>query len=55
MTIIKANGADADVVQIGTGKNLVLLHSLLTDRSAFDKVAPALAKTRRVSLVNLDG
>ncbi len=33
----------------------MLLHSLLADRTAFDRVAPALAKKRRVTLVNLPG
>src|SRR5258708_6366692 len=44
-----------DVVQIGKGRNLVLLHSLLSDRTAFDRIAPRLAAERRVWLVNLPG
>jgi len=44
-----------DVQQMGQGRNLVLLHSLLSDRTAFDRVAPRLAKERRVWLVNLPG
>jgi pimeloyl-ACP methyl ester carboxylesterase len=32
-----------------------MLHSLLADRSAFDRVVPALAKKHRVTLVNLPG
>ena len=55
MPVVKTIGADLDVVQTGTGRDLVLLHSLLTDRSAFDLVAPPLAKTRRLTLVNLPG
>jgi 3-oxoadipate enol-lactonase len=55
MTIIKVNGTDVDVVQTGAGRDLILLHSLLTDRSAFDRVTPLLSKKRRVSLVNLPG
>ena len=55
MPVVIADGADLDVVQMGQGRDLVLLHSLLADRSAFDKVAPALAQTRRVWLVNLPG
>lgn len=55
MPVVKADGADIDIVQMGRGRDLVLLHSLLTDRSAFDKVAPALAQTHRLSLVNLPG
>jgi len=55
MAIVKANGADLDILQAGAGRDLVLLHSLLTDRTAFDLVVPGLAKTRRLTLVNLPG
>src|SRR5262245_37705772 len=55
MTIVKVEGADLDVVQAGAGRDLVLLHSLLTDRSAFDRVAPELSRSRRLTLVNLPG
>jgi 3-oxoadipate enol-lactonase len=55
VAIIKVNGVDADVTQAGAGPDLVLLHSLLADRSAFDHVCPALAKNHRVWLVNLPG
>ncbi len=55
MPVLKVNGAHLDVVQAGAGRDLVLLHSLLTDRSAFDLVVPALAKIRRLWLVNLPG
>lgn len=55
MPIIKVNGVNVDVTQTGTGRDLVLLHSLLADRSAFDRVVPAFAKNRRVTLVNLPG
>jgi 3-oxoadipate enol-lactonase len=44
-----------DVAQRGSGPDLVLLHSLLAERSAFDRVAPHLARKRRVWLVNLPG
>jgi 3-oxoadipate enol-lactonase len=44
-----------DVEHRGSGPDLVILHSLLADRSAFDRVAPALSKKRRVWLVNLPG
>ena len=44
-----------DVEQRGSGPDLVILHSLLADRSAFDRAAPALSKKRRVWLVNLPG
>jgi 3-oxoadipate enol-lactonase len=44
-----------DVEHGGNGRDLVILHSLLADRSAFDRVAPILARKRRVWLVNLPG
>ena len=34
--ILTANGAVFDVVQTGAGRDLVLFHSLLTDRTVFD-------------------
>ena len=40
---------------MGTGRDLVLLHSLLADRSAFERAALRLARKRRVWLVNLPG
>lgn len=50
-----SNSSTLDVVQMGQGRNLVLLHSLLSDRTAFDRIAPRLAIERRVWLVNLPG
>jgi 3-oxoadipate enol-lactonase len=44
-----------DVVRQGHGRNLVLLHSLLSDRTAFDRIAPRLANERTLWLVNLPG
>jgi pimeloyl-ACP methyl ester carboxylesterase len=55
MKIVGAEGVVDDVVQTGSGRGLVLLHSLLTDRSAFDLAVQELAKTRRLTLVNLPG
>ena len=55
MPVVDMNGAKLDVVSCGEGPDLVLLHSLLADRTAFDRVAPALARNRRVWLVNLPG
>jgi 3-oxoadipate enol-lactonase len=42
-------------VRTGTGRDLVVLHSLLADRHAFDPVLPALAAKHRVTLINLPG
>jgi 3-oxoadipate enol-lactonase len=44
-----------DVARQGHGRNLVLLHSLLSDRTAFDRIAPRLAGERALWLVNLPG
>ena len=42
-------------VRTGAGRDLVVLHSLLADRHAFDPVLPALAAAHRVTLINLPG
>src|SRR6478736_2649866 len=42
-------------VRTGEGRDLVLLHSLLADRFAFDSVLPKLAAKHRVTLFNLPG
>lgn len=42
-------------VQTGTGDDIVILHSLLSDRAAFDGVLPQLCARHRVTLVNLPG
>lgn len=42
-------------VRAGTGRDIVVLHSLLADRRAFDPVLPALADKHRVTLINLPG
>ena len=39
----------------GQGRDLVVLHSLLADRHAFDPVLPAFAAKHRVTLFNLPG
>ena len=42
-------------VRAGRGSDLVILHSLLADRTAFDPVLPALTAKFRVTLINLPG
>jgi pimeloyl-ACP methyl ester carboxylesterase len=42
-------------VRTGAGRDLVILHSLLADRHAFDPVLEALAAKHRVTLFNLPG
>lgn len=54
MAILEAGGGRVDVEQQGAGRDLVLLHSLLTERSVFDRVVPKLSKYR-LTLVNLPG
>src|SRR5438552_987318 len=48
-----------DIVKMGRAmdgvRDLVLLHSLLSDRTAFDRIAPRLALERRLWLINLPG
>lgn len=55
MAGIDVAGGSVDIISLGEGPALVLLHSLLIDRSAFDRVAPELARSRRVHLVALPG
>lgn len=47
--------AGFDVVQTGEGPDLLLLHSLLSERSVFDRALPALAARHRVTIPNLPG
>lgn len=42
-------------VRMGAGRDLVVLHSLLADRHAFDPVLPVFAAKHRVTLINLPG
>ena len=42
-------------VRTGQGPDIVVLHSLLADRHAFDPVLPALSAKHRVTLINLPG
>ena len=42
-------------VQTGAGPDMLIVHSLLADRTAFDPVLPWLAARFRVTLVNLPG
>jgi len=56
---MSAHNSTLDIVMMGQpkegGRDLVLLHSLLSDRTAFDRIAPRLALERRLWLVNLPG
>jgi 3-oxoadipate enol-lactonase len=44
-----------DFAQSGSGPDLLLVHSLLTDGTVFDRVVPLLNKTHRVTTLNLPG
>jgi 3-oxoadipate enol-lactonase len=44
-----------DVEIVGEGPDLVLLHSLLTDRTSYAALAARLAPQRRLTLVNMPG
>jgi 3-oxoadipate enol-lactonase len=55
MATVRVGGVTFDIAQVGRGRDLVLFHSLLTDRTVFDPVVPALADTHRLTLVNLPG
>ena len=48
-----APGLDVEIV--GKGRDLVLLHSLLSDRSSYEPLAARIAGERRMILVNLPG
>ena len=49
------SSAALEVVQAGRGPDLVLLHSLLSDRGAWDRARPELEKSFRLHLVSLPG
>ena len=55
MEQLSAGRGALTAVRTGKGSDLVVLHSLLADRHAFDPVLPALAARRRVTLFNLPG
>jgi 3-oxoadipate enol-lactonase len=55
MEQLAAADGDLTAARIGSGRDLVILHSLLTDSHAFDRVVPELAARFRVTLLNLPG
>jgi pimeloyl-ACP methyl ester carboxylesterase len=52
---LTAGHGSLTAVRTGEGRDLVVLHSLLADRHAFDPVLLALAAKHRVTLINLPG
>ena len=55
MATIRINGVRAEYRQTGNGPDLLLLHSLLTEMSVFERVLPRLAEAHRVTCLNLPG
>jgi 3-oxoadipate enol-lactonase len=55
MRRVEVPGGVIEVTETGGGPALVLLHSLLTDKDAFQPIVPALARRHRVILVDLPG
>ena len=54
-SMIDVNGASVEVVQEGSGPDLLLLHSLLTELTVFERVIPALSRKHRITRINLPG
>lgn len=55
MDVRQLDVANADVIQVGEGPDLLLVHSLLAERSAFERALPELAANHRVTVPNLPG
>jgi 3-oxoadipate enol-lactonase len=55
MAKINVTGNPVEFEQSGGGPHLLLLHSLLTELTVFERVAPVLARARRVTCINLPG
>jgi 3-oxoadipate enol-lactonase len=55
MSLAKIRGQSFEYAQTGDGPDLVLVHSLLTDDTVFERVVPQLAAAHRVTTLNLPG
>lgn len=55
MATIGVDGATVEYRQVGNGPDLLLLHSLLTEMTVFERMLPRLASTNRVTCLNLPG
>lgn len=55
MPYLELNHAAVEYEQAGTGADVLLLHSLLTEMSVFDAIWPQLTRAFRVTRVNLPG
>jgi 3-oxoadipate enol-lactonase len=55
MANLSVNGSKVEFRQSGEGPDLLLLHSLLTELTVFDRIASVFAGKRRVTCINLPG
>jgi 3-oxoadipate enol-lactonase len=55
MSSVAVEGGVFEFAEEGSGRPLLLLHSLLADRGVFDRIVPLLADRRRVIAVDLPG
>lgn len=55
MASLNYQGLNVEYAQSGRGSDLLLIHSLLTEMSVFDKVLPDLSEQHRVTTINLPG
>src|SRR5215831_7718323 len=55
MATIRLNGDAVEYRSEGEGPDVLLLHSLLTEMSVFDRIVPALMRTHRLTRINLPG
>ncbi|ROU03795.1 alpha/beta fold hydrolase [Histidinibacterium lentulum] len=55
MPTVSVNGSTVEYQDAGSGKPLVLLHTLLADRTVYDRVTGPLAEGRRVITPNFPG
>src|SRR6266581_2763411 len=55
MAMIRVDGFDVEYQQRGCGPDLLLLPSLLTELSVFERVLPVFTQTHRVTGLNFPG
>ena len=55
MAPVRLHDGVLDIAETGAGKPIILLHSLLADRTVFDRIVPLLAAERRVIVPDLPG
>jgi len=55
MAVLNMGGLQVEYEQSGRGPDLLLLHSLLTELTVFERVLPALEAQHRVTRINLPG